>query len=162
GVYHESDSAIPYEGLTGASPREIRTLLLDAAQDPRHACLSPQAVLDCITDFCQRNDYEFLKESPDRGYQDHRGFVRQVRGVWLDRVEDELRSATGLIDEAQYVELFDRYVTHVSYWVKKERVHNRVTGKYEDADMELMEKVESMIETGGDAEDFRRNLISAV
>ncbi len=160
-VCTEFDSVPVYEGLTGASPREIRTLLLDAAQDPQYECLSPLAVLARIEAFCQRNDYEFLREAPDRGYQDHRGFLRQVRNRWLDAVDDELRASTGLIDEAQYADLFDRYVVHVSNWVKKERVYNPMTGAYENPDVELMGRIEKQLEAGA-AEDFRRNLISVV
>src|SRR5690606_8544452 len=44
-VKHETDTWPNYEGSTGASPREIRVLLLDAAQDPTFRCLSPIAVL---------------------------------------------------------------------------------------------------------------------
>jgi serine protein kinase len=31
-LYHETDAAVVFEGSTGVSPREIRTVLLDAAQ----------------------------------------------------------------------------------------------------------------------------------
>lgn len=160
-VWEESEAAVQYEGLTGASPREIRALLLDAAHDTQHPCLSPLGVIERIEALCQRNDYDFLKETPDRGYHDHRGFIEQVRNKWLDRVDDELRTATGMIDETQYQDLFDRYVTHVSFWVKNERVYNRHLGKYEDPDHELMESIERMLDVD-DADEFRRNLISAV
>ena len=110
-----------YEGLTGASPREVRSLLLDAANDERFPSLSPRAVLEQIEGFCARSDYDFLQQSPDRGYFDHRGFLKQVHERWLDRVEDELRKSTGLIDETQHTELFDQYVGHVSDWTKRKR-----------------------------------------
>lgn len=161
-VYQESETTVEYEGLTGASPREIRTLLLDAAHDTRFEGLSPLAVLDGIDELCARGDYYFLKQTPDRGYLDHRGFIRQVRDRWLDLVDDELRSATGLIEETQYRDLFDRYVTNVSYWVKGERIQNPVTGKYEDPDEDLMRRIESRIEAGKEIDDFRRNLISTI
>ena len=45
-LYEESTAYPIYEGSIGASPREMRTVLLDAAQDTRYACLSPFAVLD--------------------------------------------------------------------------------------------------------------------
>ncbi len=66
-----------------------------------------------------------------------------------------------MIEETQYLDLFDRYVTHVSYWVKKERIYNRVTGKYEDPDTDLMANIERQLDVD-DADEFRRNLISAV
>src|ERR1700753_225778 len=51
-LYEESVSYPIYEGSIGASPREMRTVLLDAAQDPRYACLSPFAVLDQLDKLC--------------------------------------------------------------------------------------------------------------
>lgn len=160
-IYREPDSWPVYEGLTGASPREIRLLLLDAAQHPDYACLSPLVVLDRIDDLCARNDYDFLRETPQRGYHDHRAFVSQVKHRWLERVDDEFRRATGIVEETQYLELFERYVTHVSYWIKNERVYNRVTGKHEEPDLELMKSIEKTLEVE-DADNFRRDLISGV
>ncbi len=161
-IYREPEGWPIYEGLTGASPREIRTLLLDAAQHSEFTCLSPLAVLEKIEEFCGRNDYDFLKETPQRGYHDHRAFASQARTRWLDMVDDELRGSTGLVEESRYLELFDRYVTNVSFWIKNERVYNRVTGKYEDPDTELMASVEKTLDAGEDASEFRKNLISAV
>lgn len=162
-IRHESDTWPKYEGLTGASPREIRNLLLDAAQDVRYACLSPLAVLDHVRALCDSNDYEFLREKPEGGYHDHRAFVEVVRGRWLDRVDEEFRECTGLVEETQYQELFDRYVTHVSYWVKNERVYNRVTGAYEEPDEKRMANLEDMLEIEASARHaFRRDLISSV
>lgn len=162
-VRNESDTWPNYEGLSGASPRAIRTLLLDAAQDPAYTCLSPIAVLAHLTRFCDSDDYDFLKEKPEHGYHDHRGFVEQVRETWLDRVDEEFRTSTGLVEETQYVELFDRYVTNVSYWVKGERIENRVTGQFEDSDEALMKGVEAMLDVEAkNGQVFRRDMISAV
>ncbi len=159
----ESDTWPNYEGLTGASPREIRNLLLDAAQDAKYASLSPLAVLEHIHAFCESNDYDFLTEKPVGPFHDHRAFVEQVRGRWLDRVDGEFRECTGLVEETQYLELFESYVHHVSYWVKNERVYNRVTGAYEDPDEKLMSNVEGMLEVEPPARQaFRRDLISTV
>ncbi|MFW6050538.1 MAG: serine protein kinase PrkA [Myxococcota bacterium] len=162
-IHEETEATADYEGLTGASPREVRSLLLDAAHDPGHSCLSPLAVFERIESLCRRSDdYDFLKMRPDRGYHDPMGFLETVRGRWLDRVDVELRTCTGLIEETQYVELFERYVNHVSQWVKGEQVYNRVTGEYEYPDEQLMDNVEEALEIDDDTEGFRRNMISSV
>jgi len=162
-VLRESDTWPNYEGLTGASPREIRNLILDAAQDPEYECLSPLALLSHIARFCEHEDYEFLKEKVAEGYHDHRGFVDVVRERWLDVADEEFRTSTGLVEETQYSELFDRYVVHVSVWTKGEQIENRVTGKFEDPDPTLMERVEDMLDLDEDArEGFRHDLIGAV
>jgi predicted Ser/Thr protein kinase len=161
-IVSEWDNESVYEGLTGASPREIRTILLEVAGDPERKILSPLGVLDRIEALCARTDHDFLKQSPERGYMDHKEFVRQVHDRWLDRTDDELRSCTGLIEETQYQDLFNRYVTHVSYWVKKEKVYDSVTGKHVDPDEELMKSIEGKLDVEGDPESFRKNLISSV
>jgi predicted Ser/Thr protein kinase len=137
-------------------------ILLDAAQDARHHGLSPLSVLEKIRELCDSDDFDFLKEPPEAGYHDHRGFIEQVRGRWLDRVDEESRAATGLVDEAQYVGLFDRYVTHVSYSLKKERIYNAMTGKNEDPDQKLMDNVEQMLGVTKNQESFRRDIMSGV
>ena len=161
-VYEEFETVAAYEGVTGASPREVRMLLLDAAQHGGRTCLSPLGVLDRLEELCEKGDFEFLHEKPDGGYQDHHAFVGRVRERWLDRVDDEVRTATGLVDESQYKELFERYVSHVSYSVKNERIYNKITGKNEEPDAELMGSIEKILEVGKDATTFRRDLISAV
>jgi serine protein kinase len=160
-IAQEFDPLPLYEGMTGASPREVRTLLLDAAQHPEHACLSPLGVLDQIQALCEKGDYPFLKHKPDSGFHDHRGFLAQVRDGWLSRVDTELRTSTGLVEESRYEELFERYVTQVSLWIKGERYRDPLTGKYEEPDETLFRRIEDILEVK-DAKEFRRNLISNV
>ncbi len=157
----EGATASEYEGLSGASPREIRMLLLDAASDDTDACVSPVVFLSRLEEFCERDDYEFLKDQTDGPYRDHRAFVDAVRERWLDIVEGELRTASGLIDEHSHLGLFDRYVTHVSHSVKQERVHNPVTGQDEDPDLELMKRVEDTLDVDNSA-GFRNDLLGAI
>jgi predicted Ser/Thr protein kinase len=157
----EGATAAEYEGLSGASPREIRMLLLDAASDDTAPCVSPVAFLSRLEEFCERDDYDFLKEETDGPYRDHRAFVDAVRERWLDIVESELRAVSGLIDEHSHLALFDRYVTHVSHSVKQERVHNPVTGQDEDPDVELMKRVEGTFDVDNSTA-FRNDLLGAV
>lgn len=160
-VHDEPSGTFEYEGSGGASAREMRVLLLDAAADPTFGCLAPPALLDRLELFCERDDYAFLKVPVDRGYHDARSFVRLARERWLDLVDEELRTCTGLVDVAQYEGLFDQYVTQVSHLVGKERVYNPVTGSYDEPDRALMERVEARLGVD-DADEFRRELMSAV
>ena len=52
----ESDSYPNYEGRTGASPREMKLLLMNAAQSPQYACLSPLAVFDEMEELVRGRD----------------------------------------------------------------------------------------------------------
>jgi predicted Ser/Thr protein kinase len=163
-IYRESDIYPIYEGRIGASPREMRTVLLDAGQNKSYKCLSPLAVLSELDELCERlAEYEWLQEEQlAGGYHDHKGFREAVRVRLLDAWEAEMRAASGLVSESQYRELFDRYVAHVSVWVKKEKVRNRVTGAYEEPDERMMTEVEALLAVKGDPTEYRRGLISAI
>ncbi|MCB9708533.1 MAG: serine protein kinase PrkA [Myxococcales bacterium] len=161
-LWKEADAHAHYEGLTGASPRELRTLLLDAAQRPGSDHLSPVAVLEQIEALCIRSDYPFLKETAEAAYHDHRGFIATVRQRWLEKVDDELRMCTGLVRQQQHVEVFDRYVTHVSNWLKNEKVYSRATGRYDLPDEEFMKGIEATLGIDTDSRGFRRSLISKI
>lgn len=163
-LYRESDAYPIYEGSVGASPREMRTVLLDAAQSSHYECLSPFAVLAELDALCELgSEYAFLQEEKlPGGYHDHEAFRKILRERLLDSLEDEFRQASGLVDETRYTELFDRYVTNVSFWVKKEKLRNPLTGQYDDPDERLMSEVESLLGAPDEPEDVRNGLINAI
>ena len=67
--------------------------------------------------------YEFLKQEPlPGGYHENRKFIFQVRDKLIDQIDDEVRTSMGLVEERRYIDLFERYVAHVSHWIKKEKV----------------------------------------
>jgi predicted Ser/Thr protein kinase len=80
----------------------------------------------------------------------------------LDDWEHELYAASGLVDEAQYEGLFERYVQNVSVWLKKERIRNKLTGEYEEPDEKLMREVERLLDTKEDPNEARQALISTI
>lgn len=165
-IARESDSYPNYEGRTGASPREMKLLLMNAAQSPKFHCVSPFAVFEELEELVKGvTIYDFLKQEPlSGGYHEHRKFIFQVRDRLIDRIDDEVRSSMGLVDERRYLEQFDRYVTQVSHWVRKERVKNPVTGADEEASEEYMSEIERIlnIASSGRREDFRREVISKI
>jgi predicted Ser/Thr protein kinase len=163
-LYRESDIYPNYEGRSGASAREIKTALFNAAQDPRSGCLTPLVVLEELAAICRdKSVHDFLSQEVVDGYHDHEEFVRVAEAEYLDTIDDEIRDAMGLVSEAQYRELFERYVTLVSHWVKGERLRNPVTGEYETPDEHRMAEIEKLVmPQGEDRKEFRRSLISSV
>lgn len=163
-IYEESDAYPNYEGRTGASAREIKTALFNAAQSPSYACLNALAVLEELEALCKdKSVYEFLQQEVVDGYHDHEEFVRVAEKAYLDRVDEEVRESMGLISEGQYRELFERYVQHVSHWVKGEKMRNRITGEMERPDESRMSEMEGIVmPKGEDSGDFRRALISQI
>jgi serine protein kinase len=166
-IARESDNDVNYEGRAGASPREMKLVLMNAAQSPKYACSSPFAVLDELDELVRATTvYEFLRQAPGPGgYHEHAAFVEKVRARLLARIADEVRISMGLVEERRYIEHFERYVTHVSYWVKHEKLHNPLTGADEEPDQELMADVERLLavrSSGTSPADFRRDVISKI
>ncbi|MBI4819736.1 MAG: serine protein kinase PrkA [Deltaproteobacteria bacterium] len=153
-----------YEGHQGASAREIRTLILNAAHHPKYKSLTPLPVFDELKELVANPSvYPFLRLQAQDGYHDFDKFIEVVRQWWLDQLDREVRTSMGLIEEKKYEELFGRYVLQVSYFVKKERVLDKITGKYVTADEDLMKEVESSIlQKGESREDFRRAIIGQI
>ncbi len=163
-VYTESDSYPNYEGRTGASPREVKTLLFNAAQNPRFKCLSPIAVFEELEELVKNvTVYEFLKQEPlPGGYHENKKFIQTVRDGFVEIVDEEVRTAMGLVDEAAYAELLGRYITHVSHWTKKEKLRNPGTGRLEDPDQEMMADVERTLGAKDRTEEHRHEVIGRI
>jgi serine protein kinase len=163
-LFREGDVYPNYEGRSGASAREIKTALFNAAQNPAARCLTPLAVLEELEAICRdKSVHDFLQQEVVDGYHDHEEFVRVAEADYLDAIDEEIRDSMGLVSEAQYRDLFSRYVTLVSHWVKGERLRNPHTGEHEAPDEQRMGEIEKIVMPGGeDRREFRRGLISAV
>ncbi len=163
-LYQESDNYPIYEGRMGASPREMRVVLLDAAQSSAYSGLSPLAVLEALDVLCTRkNEFDWLQQEPlTGGFHDTKHFREVIFERLLDLWEGEVYAASGLVEEERYGELFDRYIQHVSAWTKKERLFNRVTQDYEEPDEKTMTSVEELLGVKGDSSDWRKGTISAI
>ncbi len=163
-LYHETDKLPRYEGMSGASAREIKTVIFNAAQSDNHECLTPLAVLEEIRELCRdKSVYEFLQAEASDGYQDPEGFADLVEAVYLDDIDEEIRDSMGLITENKYQELFERYLLNVSHWVKGEKITDRVTGRSDFPEEERMGEIERIVKPEDeDRSQFRRALISTV
>jgi serine protein kinase len=163
-LYRESEVYPNYEGRSGASAREIKTALFNAAQAEGTRCLTPLSVLAELEAICKdKSVHEFLQQEVVDGFHDHEEFVRVAEAEYLDVIDEEIRDSMGFVSESQYRELFVRYVTLVSHWVKGEKVKNSITGEYEPPDEQRMAEIEKIVmPPGDDRRNFRRGLISAV
>src|SRR6185436_11867629 len=150
-IARESDNYPNYEGRTGASAREMKLVIMNAAQSTRYSCLSPFAIFDELEELVRGvTVYEFLKQEPlPGGFHENRKFIFQVRDQLIDKIDDEVRTSMGLLDERRYMERFERYAAHVSYWVKHEKVPNPITGRDEDPDEDMMAEVERILQVTG-------------
>ena len=162
-VWEKSRSEPVYEGQTGASPREIRTAIMNASQNTAYRCCTPEAVLEELRSLVQeKSSYAYLRMEPKDGYYDHARFVEVAREWYLDRAEKDMRTATGLVEEASYADLFTRYVDHVTHFVRGEKMQNPITGDYEEPDANLMADVEKELGFDGDVKEFREGIMTKI
>jgi predicted Ser/Thr protein kinase len=163
-IWSESDAYPNYEGRTGASPREVKTLLLNAAANPRFACVSPLAIFEEMEELVKNvSVYEFLKQEPlPGGFHENKKFISVVRERFLERTDDDLRLSMGLVEEKEHIRIFDRYISHVSNWMRKEKVRNPLTGRLEDPDEDFMTEIEKSLGVGTRKNDFRQDLITRI
>lgn len=163
-LHAESDTYPNYEGRIGASPREVHGALLNAAASPRYAYISPLAVLDELAELAKQTSlYEFLRQDVQPGgYHDHKKFVELCRDRLLAKVDDEVRASLGMVEESEYQRVFERYIAHVTHWLRKEKLRNPATGRMDDPDPAFMAEVEKTLELAGKPEDFRGALIAKI
>ncbi|NDD90941.1 serine protein kinase PrkA [bacterium] len=169
-VREEYQNVPYYEGRTGASAREIKSILFDAAQNAEFPCLSPLAVLREIESFSKHvSEYEFLKQDVKEGYHDAVEFISTVRNEYLNRIDSEVRESIGLYDHRQWEEFLRKYVQHLAAAIKKERIKNPITGKMDEPDQSLMDEFERIVDAPGkgnpesdELRAFRQNIISQV
>ncbi len=163
-LYRESLGYPNYEGRYGASAREIRTILLNAAHHADYACLSPLAVFEEIREVLHaKSVYEWLRQEVVGKYHNHQGFLVETEEIYAHWVDEEVRESMGLTSEQSYLELFSRYVAHISHWVKREKMRDPVSGDFKDPDEKMMGEVERvLISEGESAADFRRSVIGTI
>lgn len=161
-------SSVPYyEGRLGASAREIKSILYDAAQNPEFPCLSPLGVLWELEEFIKRrvSEYDFLKQDVKDGYHDNSEFIATVRNEYLTILDQEVREAMGVFETRQYEEFLKKYIYNLSSLLKREKIKNSITGRMESPDMNLIEEFEGIVEApsgSAEREAFRNNVISTI
>lgn len=167
GRIREEYNSVPYyEGRMGASAREIKNILFDAAQNAEFNCLTPLAILKELEHFVKHvSEYEFLKQDIKEGYHDNQEFINTVRKEYTNLVDQEVRNSMGVFETTQYEEFLRRYIFNLMHLIKKESIKNPITGKTEPPDQSLLEEFETIIETPTGASErdaFRANTISMI
>jgi predicted Ser/Thr protein kinase len=163
-LYNESIGYPNYEGRFGASAREIRTAMLNAAHSDAQSCLSPFGIFEELNALLEsKSVYDFLKQDVVGKYHDHRGFLEATRNLFMGWVDDEIRDSMGLAPEDSYGELFARYIHHVSHWVKQEKLLDPASGDFVHADERFMREVEKTLMGATEKEeDFRKSVIGTI
>ena len=165
--FFEEYNAVPYyEGRTGASAREMKMILIDAAQNNDFKTLSPLAVAQELRKFVKRtSEYEFLRQDAVDGFHHYEGFIEIMLEEYASKVDREVRECLGLYDTKQWGEFIKKYISHLSALLKKEKMKNSITGGYDEPDQALLNEFEAIVGAPVDSsakDSFRQNLITQI
>jgi len=152
-----------YEGRFGASPREMKTILLDASHRAESGCFTPMLVIAELRNLVKdKSLYDFLKLEPKGDYNDPGRFVDDVERATVRQVRRELHDSMALVDEAQYDRRFEEYFAHAIALSREGSVRDPHTGENRDPDEKVLAGVETLVETGDDIKLFRSELIARI
>lgn len=156
-----------YEGSFGASVRDLKAVLLGSAAEPGTTCVTIPKLFGELRDYLGDaiNHRWMLLEPEGAGFHLLDGDERSITGAcwerWLDLSDWEIREALGLVDEARYMELFRKYVVHVSHKVKGERLWNEHTGEHAEPDDRFMRSLEQTMAPDAGI-NFRADVLSRI
>lgn len=160
-VHEEYYNDEVYEGKFGISPREMKQIIYELSTQLDN--LSFVEILEFLDDLTQRkSEYSFLNQPSQGLYHDPQKFLSLLRDFALDNFDHEVRDSLGLIDDRSYSEYIERYITQIMSFIKKERIKNPITGKFEDADMYFIKEFEANLGLNEEADTFRSHMLSSL
>ncbi len=156
-----------YEGSFGASVRDLKAVLLAAASEPGATQITVPKMFEEIRRYLSDavNYRWMLLEPQGNGFHKLDGDESSITGAcwerWVDLSDWEVREALGLVDEDRYMELFRKYVVHVSHALKNERLFDEVTGELADPDQRFMKQLEDTMAPDA-LPSFRADILSRI
>jgi len=155
-----------YEGSFGASVRDLKRVLLAAAAEPGLRSVTVPRLFRELRRFIGDAANHRWMSIPQAGKGFHlldgAGSITEAAWErWLDLSDREVREAMGLVDEARYLELFRKYVVHVSHHIKRERLFDPVTGALANPDEKFMASLEKTMDPKAGA-NFRADVLSRI
>ncbi len=148
-----------YEGKFGLSPRDIKKINYKLSSENKN--ITFMDVLDFLERLNhEKNDYDFLNMTAQGDYHNPQRFLNLLKDYALDIFDSELRLSLGLIDERTYEEYIKKYISHINALLKGEKIHNQITGKFENFDEFFIKEFEQNINLLDHPNKFRSYLIS--
>jgi len=150
-----------YEGRYGASPREMREILYDAAARRPTRCLTPPLLFEELRTFIKdRSLYLFLQIQPADAYHDAEKAVEAVEGRYRMILTREVLAGMALAPEGEYEKVFERYLVHVRAHLRQEKIPISSTGRWEEPSEALMSQVEEYLGVEGDPRRHREDILA--
>ena len=158
-IYREYANVIPYEGMFGASPREIKKFIYKLAE--RNTGVTFIEVIDLLKNLITKKAaYDFLNITPIGDYHDPAKFIDAVETHCLNSFDNELRDSLGLVDNRSYEEYIEKYVLNVKADLKNEKIKNSITGQSEEADRFFIQEFEKSIGLKDSTDQFRSDILT--
>ena len=158
-IAREYENDPMYEGKFGISPRDVKNLIYDLAD--QNSQVTFVEVLEALRELSEKKqDFDFLNITPQGQYHHPRQHVDMIEAYQLDLLDLEVRESLGLVDERSYEEYLGKYIVQINAMIKGEKVKNSVTGKFEVPDSYFVKEFESNVGLNDTPERFRSNLIA--
>ncbi|MHC4831200.1 MAG: PrkA family serine protein kinase, partial [Planctomycetota bacterium] len=103
-----------HEGRRGVSPREMLSVIAEAASYADFPCVTPLAVIRALRELVKDvSVFDFLRLTPQAGYHDAPRLIDDVADEHLRLAEEDVHDALELVSASEYERLFDEYFEHV-------------------------------------------------
>jgi serine protein kinase len=147
------------EGMEGISPRYIQDKLSNALVSGKaEGCINPFLVLNEL-EAGLKNHTLITSEEALKTYTE---LLTVIKQEYEDIVKNEVQRAISA-DEEAINKLCANYIDNVKAYTQKEKVRNKYTGQYEEADERMMRSIEEKIDIPESRkDDFRSELMNYI
>ncbi len=147
------------EGLEGISPRYIQDKISNALVKNSHTgCLNPFMVFNELESGLK---HHALVSSPEQ-LDYFKEMLAVCRQEYEDIVKNDVQKAIS-VDETAIQTLCANYIDNVKAYTQKEKIRNKYSNKFEDADERFMRSIEEKIDIPESRkEDFRREIMNYI
>ena len=147
------------EGMFGISPRYIQDKISNAlVSEKAEGMINPFILLNELASGLKGHSLITNDEERKR----YTTLLAEVRREYEDIVKDEVRRCISA-DEDAIGKLCANYIDNVKAYTQGEKVRNKYTGQYEEANERLMRSIEEKIDIPESRkEDFRREIMNYI
>ena len=147
------------EGMRGISPRYVQDKISNAlVSEKAEGMINPFILMGELESGLWSHSLITSEEERKR----YATLLAEVRREYEDLVKDEVRRCISA-DEDAIAKLCANYIDNVKAYTQREKVRNKYTGQYEDADERLMRSIEEKIDIPESRmDDFRREIMNYI
>lgn len=152
-----------YEGKTGASPREMKNIILSADKRyPESKALTLKAVIEELQELTERKtEYEFLRLDPVDSYHHPQLYIQIIQDIATSMADSAFKQAAALYPAGQIENYLDQYVLQVTHLLRREKIRNPATGEMEKPNEAFIIEFEKRA-GAVDPDKFRESVLNSI